>query len=308
MRNSVRILLGIILTVIQLTAIAQPKVVLVTGASKGIGKALVLKLAESPDLYKVYGTWNTTLPDPKDFPGITMLKMDQTRYVEIQQTVGIIRKREKRLDVLVNNAGMGVYGPLELLTEKQIRKQFEINVIGPLLLMKEVLPVMRENNFGRLLNVSSLAGAVGIPMMDVYSGSKFAIEGTCAAMEGYLGVMKRSDGTPWNLSCQVVEPGYTRTEFKKGADFPGANEVPGYFSKSFQAFEKRLEEGLSRGQDPAEVAEVIKAAIDDDSGSKVFRIQTRQGVTRYLKEHYGITLDTTGASLVIRPVPVMQKK
>ncbi|WP_062264816.1 SDR family NAD(P)-dependent oxidoreductase [Endozoicomonas arenosclerae] len=306
MRAFILFFTGLIL--VQLQAWAQPKVVLVTGASKGIGKALVLKLAENPDQYKVYGTWNTTLPDPQDFPGVTMLKMDQTRHVDIQQTIGIIRKKESRLDVLVNNAGVGVYGPLELLTEKQIRKQFDVNVIGPLLLMKEVLPVMRENNYGRLLNVSSLAGAVGISMMDVYSGSKFALEGTCAALEGYLGVMKQADGEPWNLSCQVIEPGYTRTEFKKGAEFPEAGQIPDYFAKTYQSFEKKLEQGLSHGQDPVEVAEVIKAAIDDDSGSKAFRIQTQQGIAQYMKEKYGINLDATGASLVIRPVPSMAGK
>ena len=82
--------------------------------------------------------------------------------------------------------------------------------------MREVLPVMRENKYGRVICVTSIAGAVGFPFMDVYSGSKFGLEGVCAALEGYVGSM--ADGA--DIHCRVVEPGYTCTHFREASRQP----------------------------------------------------------------------------------------
>ena len=285
------------------SAQADQKVILVTGASKGIGKELVLQLATEPETYRVYGTWNSKAPDPLLFPGVQMLKMNQTHFVDIKSVIETIKKNEGRLDILVNNAGIGVYGPLEVLSEGDIRTQFDVNVIGPMLLMKAALPVMRENNFGRVFNVSSLAGAVGIPFMDAYSGSKFALEGACAAMEGYLAYMDRSDGSKWNLHCQVVEPGYTQTDFKKAAILPGPNNMPEHFQQAWDTFHKKTDDGMANGQDPSEVARIIKSAIDLDKNGHPFRIQTKPDRAVYMKQTYGITLDFEGESLVMRKPP-----
>ena len=293
---------AIILFLISPWLLAQPKVVLVTGASKGIGKALVNLLADYPEQYRVYGTYRTaSLADEKMIERIPMLYLNHFSPDSMTKTIETIRKKEGRLDILVNNAGMAVYGPLEELPDVEIIRQIEANLIGPMLLMKRVLPIMRKNNYGRIINVSSLAGAFGVPMMDVYSASKFGLEGVCASLEGYLSDMKLSDGRNWNLHCQVVEPGFTRTEIKKSAWLVDDKNLPDYFHTEWLGFQKALEKGLKAGQPAIEVAEVIKNMMDSDSSWKQFRTQTKPDRVKYIKEKYGVDLDETGKSLVLRP-------
>ncbi|MRI34087.1 hypothetical protein EOPP23_13915 [Endozoicomonas sp. OPT23] len=297
-----RTIVSILLLLLSPCLLAQPKVVLVTGASKGIGKALVNLLAEYPEQYRVYGTYRTSmLADEKMIERIPMLYLNHTSPESMTAAIETIRKKERRLDVLVNNAGMAVYGPLEELPDDEIRRQIEANLTGPMLLMKRALPVMRKNNYGRIINVSSLAGAFGIPMMDAYSATKFGLEGACAALEGYLGTMKQSDGQLWNLHCQVIEPGYTRTEIKKSAWLADDKNLPDHFHTEWLGFRKALEKGLKKGQPALEVAEVIKRMIDDESSWKQFRMQTRPDRKEYIKEKYGLEFDATGKSMVLRP-------
>ncbi len=187
-------------------AVGSPKVVLITGASKGIGLETAKLLASQSAKYTVYGTYNTATGIAGIHSDIKFLHLDQTESESIKLLIKNIVDREKKLDVLVNNAGVGVYGPIEALSSTEIEKQFKINLIGPTLLMKEVLPIMRKNKYGRIVNVSSLAGAVGFPFMDVYSGSKFGLEGVCASLEGYVG--KMSDGA--DIHCRVIDQALLR--------------------------------------------------------------------------------------------------
>ncbi len=282
--------------------LAQPKVVLVTGASKGIGKALVNLLADYPEQYRVYGTYRTSvLADEKMIERLPMLYLNHSSPGSMTSAIETIRKKEGRLDILVNNAGMAVYGPLEELPDDEIRRQIEANLTGPMMLIKRALPVMRKNNYGRIINVTSMAGAFGVPMMDAYSATKFGMEGVCASLEGYLGAMKRSDGQSWDLHCQVVEPGFTRTDIKKSAWLADDKNLPDYFHAEWQGFRKSLDKGLKNGQPALKVAEVIKGMMDDEKSWKHFRTQTKPDREEYIKNRYGLELDATGKSLVIRP-------
>ena len=109
------------------------KVVLVTGASRGIGRETATLLAANPNLYSVYGTYNSHSVTADELGGGIYLYMDQSDPQSISTVVSDIKSREGRLDVLVNNAGMGVYGPLEALSVEDIRWQIEVNLLGPML-------------------------------------------------------------------------------------------------------------------------------------------------------------------------------
>lgn len=270
---------------------ADQKVVLVTGASNGIGLETARLLASSPDKYKVYGTYHRNPLNSEDAQGVTYLQLDQADSGAIDMLVSKIIDREKRLDVLVNNAGIGVYGPLEALSAGSIEKQFQVNLIGPVLLMRAVLPEMRINRYGRIINVSSIAGAIAFPFMDVYSGSKFGLEGTCAALEGYIGRM--DDGA--DIHCRVVEPGYTHTDFRRTAITPEI--LPEIYRDLWQRFDRTITKGLQTGQPVEEVAAVIRDTIESTSPSP-FRMQTKDTRQAFMRDVQGA--EYTGDSMVIK--------
>ena len=148
------------------------KVVLVTGASSGIGKS-VAQYLHGKDM-KVYGTSRN--PEKYKVQGVTMLALDLTDVKSIQKTVKIIIDAEGRLDVLVNNAGMGITGPIEDTPTAEIRNIFNSNFFGTIDVIKAVLPQMRKQNSGLIINVTSIAGYMGLPFRGVYSATKGALE------------------------------------------------------------------------------------------------------------------------------------
>ena len=269
----------------------KPYVVLVTGASRGIGLATAQLLASTPEQYKVYGTYNKTQVTTDPTSNIHWLPLDQCDPVAIKRVICEIKTREQRLDVLVNNAGMGVYGPLEALATEDIEKQFCTNLLGPTLLMREVLPLMRKNRYGRIICITSIVGAVGYPFMDVYSGSKFGLEGVCAALAGYVGKME--DGA--NIQCRVVEPGYTRTTLLHTSRCP--ESVPDVFKTCWGRAWQSIDEHLGEGQLPEEVAAVVRDAIEaaDDAPFRLQTAESKRAILRDLQQG-----DETGNSLVVK--------
>ena len=270
---------------------AEPKVALVTGASRGIGKETALLLASEPDKFKVYGTYSRGPVKPGGMPGVTFLQMQLADYKSIQAVVAEIKTANKgRIDILINNAAIGTYGPVEALSHETIQEQFQVNLIGPVQLMREVLPVMRSNKYGRVINVSSTAGAVGLPMMDLYSGSKFGLEGVTAALAGYVGRMPDNA----DIRCRIIEPGYTRTDFAKLGVH--ANNIPDAIKELWNRFDHALKHGLATGQPPEDVALVIRKMIDEGPEAP-FRVQPNK-TRKALLENQGV--DTSGNSLVIK--------
>lgn len=147
------------------------KVVLVTGASSGIGKAIALHLHAHG--YRVFGTSRN--PEKTQLP-FEMLALEIRDEQSIAACVQSILSKTGRLDVLVNNAGAGITGPLEEVPMNQVQKQFETNLFGPLALCREVLPQMRAQQTGVIVNITSIAGYMGLPFRGWYSASKGALE------------------------------------------------------------------------------------------------------------------------------------
>ncbi len=187
-------------------------VVLITGASAGIGAALAKVLADRfPGIRLVLAARNSAKLDAIATQCRTAGAAVLTVMTDLGQTDEAIALAEKALhhfgqvDVLVNNAGYGQMGPLELVPIKACQRQFEVNLLGPLALTKALIPQMRDRGGGRIINVSSLGGRLAFPIGGLYSASKFALEA--------LSDVLRMELEPFNILVSVVEPGPVSTEF-----------------------------------------------------------------------------------------------
>ena len=181
----------------------KPKVVLITGASSGIGQACAQHLAGRG--YRVYGT-SRHAPEPAvPAPGVTLIPMDVGSEASAENAVQWILKQEGRLDVVVNNAGYGIAGAVEDTSIAEAQAQFDTNFFGLLRVCRAVLPILRQQGSGYLINISSMAGLVAIPFQGMYSASKFAVEGLTEAL--------RHEMRPHGVRVVLVEPGDFRTGF-----------------------------------------------------------------------------------------------
>lgn len=180
------------------------KTVLITGASSGIGKATTEKLLD--DGYTVYASARST--DKLKYlkaRGAEILELDVTQDESMKSGVDRIKSECARLDILINNAGYGSYGALEDVPMEEARHQFEVNVFGLGRLTQLVLPQMREQSFGKIVNITSVGGKIYEPLGSWYHASKFAVEGLSDCL--------RLELQPFGIDVIIVEPGPIRTEW-----------------------------------------------------------------------------------------------
>jgi NAD(P)-dependent dehydrogenase (short-subunit alcohol dehydrogenase family) len=170
------------------------KIILITGVSSGFGKQTAELLAA--DGHIVYGTVRR---DVEISPAINGLKLELTNTDSLRQAVQTILKKEGRIDVLINNAGMHTGGPIETSPIENIKLQLDTNFLGLVNLTREVLPVMRKQGGGTIINFSSIGGLMGLPFQAFYSAGKFAIEGFSEAL--------RMEVKQFNIKIVLINPG-----------------------------------------------------------------------------------------------------
>ncbi|WPV68075.1 oxidoreductase [Chitinophaga sp. LS1] len=185
------------------------KTVLVTGASAGIGKATAILLAQNG--YNVYGAARRTekMRDLKEY-GIQPIKLDITNDGSILACVDQIFREAGTIDILVNNAGFGTGGAIEDVSIEDARYQLEVNVFGAMRLTQLVLPKMRENKYGKIVNISSIGGKVAFPLAGWYHASKFAMEALSDAL--------RMEVKEFGIDVIVIEPGGIKSEWAEIAN------------------------------------------------------------------------------------------
>ena len=152
-------------------------VILITGITSGFGRAMAARL--SADGHKVYGTHRKATDL---LPGVTYIKADAQRAEDCEAAVKQVLDAEGRIDVFINNAGMGIGGPLEFSSLEDAERQMDVNWMGMVRFLHYVLPAMRRQGGGKILCFSSIGGLMGLPFQGLYSASKFAIEGYCEAL------------------------------------------------------------------------------------------------------------------------------
>jgi NAD(P)-dependent dehydrogenase (short-subunit alcohol dehydrogenase family) len=228
---------------------ARP-VALVTGASSGIGRAAAEALVEAG--FDVVGTSrdSTRVTDPG---GVTFVDLDVASDESVAAAVQQVVQRFGRIDVLVNNAGIGSTGAAEESSLAQAQRVFDINVFGVLRMTNAVLPHMRDQGQGRIINVSSVLGFVPAPYMAVYAATKHALEGYSESVDHEV----RAQG----IRVILVQPAYTKTGFDANA--LEADEPMNTYAAQREVFDAVMAAAMERGDDPAVVGRTVVAAATD---------------------------------------------
>ncbi len=224
-------------------------VVLITGGSSGIGKSIGIFLAEKG--YIVYGT-SRNPSKFKDFEAFPLLQLDVADTETIQSAVHQIEEKHGRLDVLVNNAGAGIVGAIEEVPHHEILKNFTTNYFGPINVTKSVLPIMRKQGHGLIINVTSIAGYMGLPYRGIYSASKAALEITTEAW--------RMELKSFNIEMTNIAPGDFATNIAAGRYHAPILEGSPY-EKTYGAALKLMNEHVDDGSDPLEMAKMVYKII-----------------------------------------------
>ena len=227
----------------------EKKIAIVTGASSGIGEATAELLARSG--YTVYGTSRKGAPVAQR--SYKMLALDVTSDASVESAVSAVIKLEGRIDLLVNNAGFGVApGGAEESSIEQTRQIFDTNFFGLIRMTRAVMPHMRKQGGGRILNIGSILGLIPAPYMATYAATKHAVEGFSESLDHEV----RTQG----IRVSVIEPAYTKTAFDANTKELDA-QLPEY-AQARKALNKLLKIGLAAGDDPKVVAEVVLKAAN----------------------------------------------
>jgi NAD(P)-dependent dehydrogenase (short-subunit alcohol dehydrogenase family) len=265
------------------------KVVLVTGGSSGIGKSIAEYLEAAG--YKVYGTSR----NPQRYPDskIELIAMDVQDQESIDHSIATVLSKESRIDILINNAGVGITGPLEETPMEAVEHAMNTNFYGPLRVIQAVLPTMRKQRAGRVINITSIAGYMGLPYRGIYSASKGALE---IATEAY-----RMECAHLNIYFSNVAPGDFATNIAAGRFHApvvdGSDYAVGYAHTL-----KLIDDHVEEGSNPIEVAHKIKQIIETGSPGIHYKVGSfmqkfsiilkkllpEKTYEKMLKKHYGL--------------------
>lgn len=236
------------------------KVALVTGSSSGIGYETSLALAR--DGYRTFASMRNTSKGEelkniaeKENLSISVIELDVDKEESIVGAIKKIISETSRIDVLVNNAGYGQFGCTEDVSVDDFRKQFETNFFSVVRIIQEVMPIMRKQGSGIIVNISSVAGKMGLPGSPAYISSKFALEGLGECLRYELGM--------FGIKTTLIEPGVIKTNFFDSMKIPESKVDPKYkqITDNMLAGLKMM---VEMGTAPSQVAEVVMKAIHSD--------------------------------------------
>jgi NAD(P)-dependent dehydrogenase (short-subunit alcohol dehydrogenase family) len=221
------------------------KVALITGATTGIGKAMAESLSQTG--YLVFATGRNIPNEPKN-NNLFYRYLDVKNNDSVKGTISGILEQHGRIDMLVNSAGLGIAGPLEEIPFEEIHNIFETNFFGTIRVIRHVIPVMRKQGEGLIVNMSSIAGRIGLPFQSIYSSSKFAVESLTEAL--------RIELRPFGINVCLIEPGdyhtnarYNRRNIVPNKESPYHVRLKGYF--------ELLDNNITKGRNPEDLGKLI---------------------------------------------------
>lgn len=231
-------------TVMRMAA-QEKRVVLVTGASSGIGRACAELLAARG--HCVYGAARRKVESDR----VTSVTMDVRDEESVRGAVQQVLSREGRIDAVVNNAGIAMAGAIEDTAVEEARELFETNFFGAMRVCRAVLPAMRERGAGHIVNIGSIAGLVAVPYAGLYSASKFALEGLSEAL--------RMEAAPFGVRVVLIEPGDHRTPLTESRRRIAASEA---YRRRSEIAVARMEADERNGPEPEAVARLVLRVIN----------------------------------------------
>ena len=236
------------------------KVAIVTGSSSGIGFETSLALAREG--YFTYATMrDATKSDKikeitqKENLKISILELDVDDEKSVKSAIVQILDQKQRVDVLVNNAGWGLWGCVEDVSIDEFKEQFETNFFSIIRLIQEVAPTMRKQGSGTIVNVSSVVGRIGFPASPAYISSKFALEGLSESL--------RFEFAPFGVDVIIIEPGVIKTDFMKNMKMAKKSELDTVYKDITTKVVSGVKMMVEMGTPPKEVANTIVKAIKD---------------------------------------------
>ena len=236
------------------------KVAVVTGTSSGIGFETSLALAREG--YFTYATMRNTAKSnkikeiaQKENLKINVLELDVDDEKSVKSAIAQILDQKQRVDVLVNNAGWGLWGCVEDVSIDEFKEQFETNFFSIIRLIQEVAPTMRKQGSGTIVNVSSVVGRIGFPASPAYISSKFALEGLSESL--------RFEFAPFGVDVIIIEPGVIKTNFMKNMKMAKKSELDTVYKDITTKVVSGVKMMVEMGTPPKEVANTIVKAIKD---------------------------------------------
>ena len=237
------------------------KVAIVTGSSSGIGFETSLALAREG--YFTYATMRNTAKSDKikeiakkENLKISILELDVDDENSAKTAIAQILDQKQRIDVLVNNAGWGLWGCVEDVSVDEFKQQFETNFFSIIRLIQEVAPTMRKQDSGTIVNVSSVVGRIGFPASPAYISSKFALEGLSESL--------RFEFAPFGIDVIIIEPGVIKTDFMKNMKMAKKSELDTVYKDITTKVVSGVKMMAEMGTPPKEVANTIVKAIKDE--------------------------------------------
>ena len=237
------------------------KVAIVTGSSSGIGFETSLALAREG--YFTYATMRNTAKSDKikeiaqkENLKISILELDVDDENSAKTAIAQILDQKQRIDVLINNAGWGLWGCVEDVSVDEFKEQFETNFFSIIRLIQEVAPTMRKQSSGTIVNVSSVVGRIGFPASPAYISSKFALEGLSESL--------RFEFAPFGIDVIIIEPGVIKTDFMKNMKMAKKSELDTVYKDITTKVVSGVKMMAEMGTPPKEVANTIVKAIKDE--------------------------------------------
>lgn len=235
------------------------KVWLITGSSTGLGRALAQAVLERGYYLVATARQPEQLKELSDrYPDrVTTIALDVTNAQSIQQAVEAALNAYNRIDVLVNNAGYGTVGAIEEVNDDDIRRQFDTNLFGAINVTRAILPTLREQRSGHILNISSANGISAFAGVGIYSATKFALEAISEALA--------QEVKPLGIKVTIIEPGSSRTNFSSRALSTLSHQINDYAQTSGKIMQRLQERDGKQPNDPAKAAAAMIQVVESDN-------------------------------------------
>lgn len=237
----------------------REKVALVTGVSSGIGKAVASLLSDRG--FRVFGTVRATVGNVQ-VGTVELVRLDVRDADSVHSCVQNVLDKAGRIDAVINNAGYTLVGALEETGIEEAKQLFDTNFFGVLRMNQSVLPILRTQRYGRIVNIGSAVGFLPAPYQGIYAASKHAIEGYSESLDHEV--------RQFGVRVSVVEPGFTRTSIDKNAQIASRLLTP--YTRDREHVMKAIHENNAAGRDPEDVASVVLEALTSRSPRLVYLV------------------------------------